>query len=148
MDDHAMTDQPVTHTLAEAESEARHEVECPSCGATIRARMADAPASSLRAELAEAQAEIARLNEERDRPYVKPGISGFVYQQPLTLDDIATALEKTLANHLGGEHGYYSPDRVGDGWLDTAIPNMAAALFDDGWTPPVVLPVAVERGQG
>lgn len=65
----------------------------------------------------------------------------------LTLDGIAAALEKTLANHLGGEHGYYSPDRVGDGWLDTQIENMAAALFDDGWTPPVVLPVALERGQ-
>lgn len=65
----------------------------------------------------------------------------------LTLDDIAVALEKTLANHIGG-HGYYSRDRVGDGWLDTQIEDMAAALFDDGWTPPVVLPVPVERGQG
>jgi len=65
----------------------------------------------------------------------------------LTLDDIAAALEKTLGNHLDGEHGYYSRDRVGDGWLDTYIEHMAAALFDDGWTPPVVLPVvAVEEG--
>jgi hypothetical protein len=42
------------------------------------------------------QATIARLTEERDRPYVKPGISGFVYQQPATIQAIveaATALK-------------------------------------------------------
>lgn len=46
--------------------------------------------SSLKAELAEAKAEIERLTEERDRPYVKPGVSGFVYQQPANTDAIGT----------------------------------------------------------
>lgn len=72
----------------------------------------------------------------------------------MNIEEIAKALRVTLEKAAADEgrdptawgFGYYGDEP--SGWIDCQIEQLAEALLNAGWTPPVVLPVPVEWRQG